>query len=199
VPRDTVGTVGASSKCRHREHGGADTDGTRVSAASASASQINLIWSAATEALSEGRLQHVRAQVGCASGTTFSDAALAAATSYSYRMRATDAAGDLGPCSNAASASTGSASQPSITFVQAKTLRDAADPCGGAYAAAQGAGDLNLVVVGWNDSTALVGTVTDSAGNTYQPAAGLRVISGTASKAICYAANMVPSATTRSP
>jgi ABC-type glycerol-3-phosphate transport system substrate-binding protein len=33
------------------------------------------------------------------------------------------------------------------------------------YAAAQGTGDLNVVVVGWNDTTATVTSVADSSGN----------------------------------
>ena len=36
----------------------------------------------------------------------------------------------------------------------------------------QAAGDLNVVVVGWNDSTATMNTVTDSKGNTYTLAVG---------------------------
>ena len=40
------------------------------------------------------------------------------------------------------------------------------------YTAAQTAGDLNVVVVGWNDSTATVSSVTDSKGNVYTRAVG---------------------------
>ncbi|MGB7134586.1 MAG: hypothetical protein WBD46_04835, partial [Acidobacteriaceae bacterium] len=41
-----------------------------------------------------------------------------------------------------------------------------------AYAKAQTAGDLNVVVVGWNDTTAAVQSVQDSAGNVYHLAIG---------------------------
>jgi hypothetical protein len=41
-----------------------------------------------------------------------------------------------------------------------------------AYPAAQTAGDLNIVVVGWNDTTATVQSVTDTRGNTYSLAIG---------------------------
>ena len=41
-----------------------------------------------------------------------------------------------------------------------------------AYPATQFAGNLNVVVVGWNDSTAVVASVTDSAGNSYARAVG---------------------------
>jgi chitodextrinase len=39
-------------------------------------------------------------------GTTYNDTGLAANTSYSYRVRATDAAGNLSPYSNVMSATT---------------------------------------------------------------------------------------------
>src|SRR5215472_7742328 len=45
------------------------------------------------------------------------------------------------------------------------------------FTAAQLAGDLNVVVVGWNDSTATVNTVTDTVGNTYTRAVGPTIIS----------------------
>ena len=48
------------------------------------------------------------------------------------------------------------------------------------YKAAQGAGDLNVVVVGWNDSTATVTSVTDTKGNVYTLAVGSTVQPGPA-------------------
>ena len=59
------------------------------------------------------------------------------------------------------------------------------------YTAAQVAGDLNVIVVGWNDSTAAVKAVTDSRGNTYALAVGPTVQSGYASQSIYYAKNIV--------
>jgi len=50
------------------------------------------------------------------------------------------------------------------------------------------------VVVGWNDSTATIGTVTDSSGNVYSLAAGPTVQSGTATQAIYYAPGIVGAA-----
>ena len=40
------------------------------------------------------------------------------------------------------------------------------------YTAAQTAGNLNVVAVGWNDTTAVVSSVTDSRGNVYTRAIG---------------------------
>ena len=54
---------------------------------------------------------------------------------------------------------------------------------------AQGAGDLNVVAVGFNDPTSTVTSVTDSAGNAYQLAAPMTRGSGL-SQAIYYAKNI---------
>jgi hypothetical protein len=62
------------------------------------------------------------------------------------------------------------------------------------FNAAQVAGDLNVVVVGWNDSTAVVSSVTDQVGNSYQLAVGPAVQSGYSSQSIYYAANIASAA-----
>ena len=61
------------------------------------------------------------------------------------------------------------------------------------YTQAQLAGDLNVVVVGWNDSTAQIASVTDSKGNTYALAVGPTVQS-MATQAIYFAKNIVAAA-----
>ena len=58
------------------------------------------------------------------------------------------------------------------------------------FTAAQGAGDLNVVVVGWHDSTATVSTVSDSMGNAYARAVGPTVVPGALSQSIYYAKNI---------
>ena len=58
----------------------------------------------------------------------------------------------------------------------------------------QTAGDLNVVVVGWNDATAIVNSVTDSKGNVYTRAVGPTTVSGTLSQSIYYAKNIVAAA-----
>ena len=57
------------------------------------------------------------------------------------------------------------------------------------YAAAQRAGDTNILAIGWNDITSTITAVHDSAGNTYQVAAPLTRSSGE-SQAIYYAKNI---------
>jgi hypothetical protein len=58
------------------------------------------------------------------------------------------------------------------------------------FTAPQAAGDLNVVVVGWNDSTSVVRTVSDKSGNTYARAIGPTVVSGSLSQSIYYAKNI---------
>ena len=62
------------------------------------------------------------------------------------------------------------------------------------YTAAQSAGDLNVVIVGWNDATTTVSSVTDTNDNTYTLAVGPTVLPGPPggglSQAIYYAKNI---------
>ena len=77
--------------------------------ATASAGQINLSWTASTDNVGvtgylieredPGSASFMR--IGTATGTTYSDTNVLAGNTYSYRVRATDAAGNLSPYSNA--------------------------------------------------------------------------------------------------
>jgi uncharacterized membrane protein len=58
------------------------------------------------------------------------------------------------------------------------------------FTAAQSTGDLNVVVVGWNDTTATVSTVTDKSGNVYTRAVGPTVVTGSLSQSIYHAKNI---------
>ena len=55
-------------------------------------------------------------------------------------------------------------------------------------------GSPNVVVVGWNDSTATVSKITDNGSNTYTRAVGPTVFSGFATQSIYYAKNIVAAA-----
>jgi chitodextrinase len=88
-----------------------------LSATAVSATQINLSWTGSTDDTGisgyavercQGATCSDFVQIGSPSGTgtTFDDPGLASNTSYRYRVRATDAAGNLGPYSNIASATT---------------------------------------------------------------------------------------------
>jgi hypothetical protein len=88
---------------------------TNLAATPAGASQINLTWTAATDnvAVALYRIERCTgancsafAEVGTATANSFAGTGLAANTSYAFRVRAADAAGNLGPYSNIASATT---------------------------------------------------------------------------------------------
>jgi chitodextrinase len=86
-----------------------------LTAASISTTQINLSWTASTDnvAVTGYRIERCQGascsnftQVATSTTTTFNDTALTASTSYSYRVRAADAANNLSAYSNTASATT---------------------------------------------------------------------------------------------
>jgi peptidoglycan hydrolase-like protein with peptidoglycan-binding domain/chitodextrinase len=83
-----------------------------LTATAISSSQINLSWSASTDAVgvTEYRVFRGGTQVGTPTGTTYSDTGLTASTAYSYTVRAVDAAGNLSANSSTASATTQAAS-----------------------------------------------------------------------------------------
>jgi chitodextrinase len=92
-----------------------------LGASPVSGAQINLAWTAATDdvGVSGYRVERCQgascstfAQIATPTGTSYNDTGLTDATSYSYRVRATDAAGNLGAYSNTASAATLDATPP---------------------------------------------------------------------------------------
>src|SRR6266542_2916444 len=64
-----------------------------------------------------------------------------------------------------------------------------------AFPAAQTAGNLNVVVIGWKDSKASITSVTDTKGNAYALAVGPTVRSAKATQAIYFAKNIFGAAT----
>ena len=108
-----------------------------LSATTASATQIDLVWTAATDDVGVTGYRVERCQgSGCTtftqiftlSGTTFSNLGLTASTSYSYRVRAVDAAGNLGPYSVIASATTPAVPDTTPPSVPAGLAAVAASP-----------------------------------------------------------------------
>jgi len=85
------------------------------------------------------------------------------------------------------------ASVPDVNFIQGDnaTTETPQTTATVTYTAPQQAGGLNIVVVGWNDSTAQVQSVTDTVGNAYSLAVGPTVQPGVATQAIYYAKNIV--------
>src|SRR5262249_26764714 len=88
---------------------------SNLAATAASSSEINLSWTASTDnvGVTGYRVERCQgagcssfAQVGAPSGTTFNNTGLSAGTSYSYRVRAVDAAGNPSGYSNVATTTT---------------------------------------------------------------------------------------------
>jgi hypothetical protein len=83
-----------------------------------------------------------------------------------------------------------------ISYVQGNyaTPHPSATTVNVTFNAAQAAGDLNVLVVGWNDSTASVSSVADSKGNAYTLSIGPTIVSGALSQSIYYAKNIAAAA-----
>src|SRR5581483_4884057 len=123
-----------------------------LTAAAAGSSQINLAWAASTDDVGVTGYRVERCQgAGCTSfaqiatpaGTSYGDTGLAAGTSYSYRVRAADAAGNLSAYSATASATTAPAGDTTPPTAP-----------GSLTAAAAGSSQINLA---WAASTDDVG------------------------------------------
>jgi len=98
---------------------------TNLTATAASATQINLSWTASTDNVGVTGYKVERcsgatcsnfAQIATPTTTTFNDTGLTAFTSYSYRVRATDAANNLSGFSSTATASTQAAAPIAVSI-----------------------------------------------------------------------------------
>jgi fibronectin type 3 domain-containing protein len=96
---------------------------TNLLASASGSSQINLSWGAAGDNVGgtgyrvercQGASCSSFAQIATTTTTSYSDTPLSAGTSYSYRVLAVDAAGNAGPYSGVASATTGTSENPPL-------------------------------------------------------------------------------------
>ena len=170
-----------------------------LSATAASSNQINLSWSASSDNVGvtgyrvercEGTSCSTFAQIAALATTSYSDTGLSPSTSYTYRVRATDAAGNLSSYSSTATTSTQAGS--GIAFVQGAytdplTVQSSVAVT---FASPQAAGDLNIVAIGWSGSTDSVVSISDTSGNTYAVAASPVVLTGSRSQVMYYAKNI---------
>jgi IPT/TIG domain len=88
------------------------------------------------------------------------------------------------------------AAVPSPTFVQQNyaTPQTPSTTVTVPFKTAQTAGNLNVVIVGWNDATRTVQSVTDTKGNAYVRAVGPTVLSGRLTQSIYYAKSIASAA-----
>ena len=78
-----------------------------------------------------------------------------------------------------------------ITYMQGTYTNAASgNPATATYPGAQTAGDLNVVVIGWDDTISTISSVTDTKGNTYTLAVGPTQMAGDGTNAIYYAKNI---------
>jgi hypothetical protein len=211
---DAAGNVGPFSNVASTITQGPPTAPGNLTATPASMVQVTLNWTASASSFGLANYIVQRCQgAGCtnfaqvasfaatanaipaAPITTYTDTGLVAGTTYSYQVQASDIDGNLSPFSNVASATTLS-SPTTITYVQGAsgTPQSSQSSVSVTFASAQAAGDLNVVAVGWSDSTATVSSVVDKSGNTYTLAVGPTVQSGAQSLSIYYAENIVAAA-----
>ena len=180
------------------------TNPSNLLATAAGTGGINLSWTASSDNVGvtnyliercQGPGCTLFAQVGTSSTTTFSDAGLLSSTSYSYRVRATDAAGNLSGYSNVSTATTNQSTASPISFIQLAyaTPQSSQLTVPVTFNSAQTSGNLNVVVVGWYQS-GTINSVTDSVGNVYTLAVGPTTNAGTVTQSIYYAKNIVGAA-----
>lgn len=181
------------------------TNPSNLLASAAGTGGINLSWTGSSDNMGvtnyliercQGAGCTTFAQVATSTVTTFANAGLLSGTSYSYRTRATDAAGNLSGYSNISTATTNQSTASPIAFVQLAyaTPQSPQLTVPVTFSSAQTSGNLNVVVVGWNDTTAKVNSVTDSTGNVYSLAVGPTVNPGSLTQSIYYAKNIVGAA-----
>src|SRR5271156_1149089 len=125
---------------------------SNLTAVAASGTQINLSWTASTETggtISKYLVERCQGagcanftQVGTSTTASYNNTGLTASTSYSYRVRATDALNNTSPYSNTASATTSGANLPTAPT--------------NLTASATGPAQINL---SWTASTELGGTI----------------------------------------
>ena len=100
-----------------------------------------------------------------------------------------------GVSSNAVAFTVSSATPSTIAFVQqAYAGPPSASTVTVTLPQTQTAGNLNVLVVGWNDATRTVQSLSDSKGNAYVRAVGPTVLTGTETQSIYYAKNIAAAA-----
>ena len=163
---------------------------TGLSAPAVADTQITISWNTSTDNVAVAGYQVYRngTLIRTTPSTTYTDTGLSPLTAYSYTVAAYDYANNVSAQSTPLVVSTTS---PGPTFVQLNyaTPQTPQSQVAVIYTGDQTAGDTNILAIGWNDTTAAITSVTDSAGNVYQQAVATFRGNGM-SQAIYYAANI---------
>jgi len=152
--------------------------------------QLTVSWDPATDNVGVAgyRVYRDGTLIKTTAATAYADSGLTANTSYSYTVAAFDYANNTSAASTPLEVTT---TAPGPTFVQQNysTPQTPQSLVSAAYTSSQAAGDTNIIAIGWNDTTASITAVSDSAGNVYQQA--LATFRGNGmSQAIYYAKNI---------
>ncbi len=166
---------------------------TGLTVTATTSSTVGLSWLPSTDnvGVSSYKVYRNGNLVSAVGTTTFTDTGLTPGSTYTYTVSAYDGSGNESAQSTPATATTGSTTVTTPTFVQlnSTTPQTAQTSVPVAYNQAQTAGNLNIVVIGFYSSTGTISSVTDSAGNVYTLAAPLTRQNAT-SQAIYYAKNI---------
>jgi chitodextrinase len=154
-----------------------------LTATVASSARIDLGWGASSDSAGVTGYRVERCQgTGCSSfaeiaapgGTSYSDTGVSANTSYSYRVRAIDAAGKFGGYSNVATAYTGLLLSPrNVAITPAQAQQYTATSPGG------GSPTVTWSVDGVDGGNSTVGTITSGGLYTAPPSAGTHTVTAT--------------------
>jgi chitodextrinase len=178
-------TALTASQIQTDMNGGATlpTAPTNLSASFTSSTEIDLSWGSSTDAagVTGYRVERCQgagcsnfAQIATPSGTTYNDTGLVAGNSYSYRVRAVDAAGSVGPYSSVATAFTGLVVSPGQYAITPGLVEQ--------YSAG-GASGVTWSVDGIAGGNATVGTITSSGLYTASSSVGQHTVTATTSSA----------------
>jgi len=163
---------------------------TGLGAPTVAATQLTLSWTASTDNVAVAGYQIYRdgTLIRTTPATSYTDTSLNPSTTYAYTVAAFDYANNVSAQLAALDVTTAS---PGPTFVQQSfaTPQAPQSTVTATYASAQSGGDLNIVAIGWNDTTASITSVTDGSGNAYQAAIATYRGNGM-SQAIYYAPNV---------
>jgi chitodextrinase len=163
---------------------------TGLSAAGVTDSQVTLSWLPSSDDVGVSAYLVYRdgAFVRSTRSTTVTDTGLTPATTYSYTIAALDFADNLSAPSAPLLVTT---LGPSPGFIQQNyaTPQTPQSQVSATYLGAQSVGNTNILAIGWNDVTANLVAVVDSAGNVYHQAMATYRGSGM-SQAIYYASDI---------
>ncbi|MBB6734675.1 DUF4832 domain-containing protein [Cohnella zeiphila] len=147
----------------------APTAPTNLSATGHTSGSVSLAWTASTDNVGVTGYEVYRngTKAGSATGTSFTDSGLAASTSYTYTVKALDAAGNASASSNSVSAATDAAGAGTAASYEAEAAGNALAG-GAAVAACPGcSGGFKVGYVGNNSGTLTFNGVLASAAGSY--------------------------------